>query len=751
MDEHFTVKQRDIISHIDNNGVIQSNEEHQRGEYVAHSENSSGKIQTLKEHSSGVGKFMRQFALSELFTDLYEFCGLIHDIGKYSNDFQKHISGENNRVRHSIYGAILAMKQSMLDVAMPVYGHHSGLPDRPNMLLNIKAEQSISKSTYDEILNRWEEETEYKVFLPNDESFRAIPNVLQKELFVRMLFSSLVDADSLDTERHFSEDRFNVRANLSLNAEFLLNQLQQKRFIPFMNDLNKSNRSINKLRNSVREYAESKTNLPQGFFSLTLPTGMGKTLCSVNWALHHALYHKNIKRIIIVLPFISIIDQTAEELKTIFNEEGSDYVLEHHSNVIYIDENNTDETTPKQLATENWDYPIVITTAVQFFESLFGNKRSECRKLHNIQDSIIIFDEIQTLPLNITEPSLVMLDNLQQLCRCSVLFCTATQPDFRARKGFCGINYIESLVEDPQYVFDATKRVAYQPLNGYEPMAISELADMVIKKGKSALVVFNTKKKARMFYDELNGIDGYKTFHLSTTMCPVHRKETIRTIRQALSDKEPIIVSSTQLIEAGVDMDFPTVYRELAPLESIIQSAGRCNREGKNGIGDVYLFSLTESGQPSKEYRAWLEFANLLYKGNEEKLCTHDFYEYYYRELVKNYAHTDKFNITEDRKKLLYQTVADKYKIIDSNSQSLFVYSYNSDSRLLYSQVKDKEFLNKRERQQVAQYCVQVYDNFLRDNASFIGSERCGLLIWHGSYSPDYGLPFIEGLSVLIK
>ena len=704
----------------------------------------------MKEHCFGVGELMREFALSESFADLYEFCGFVHDIGKYSTDFQKHISGENIKVRHSVYGAIFAMKQSMLDVAIPVYGHHSGLPNRPGMLLDIRAEQSNSGLIYDEVLKRWKEDTENKVNIPDDEPFRAIPDILQKELFVRMLFSSLVDADSLDTERHFSADRFNSRPSQPLNAEFLLNQLQRKRFNPFMNDSEKSNRPINKLRNSVREYAESKANLPLGFFSLTLPTGMGKTLCSINWALHHALCHKNIKRVIIVLPFISIIDQTAEELKAIFNEAGCDYVLEHHSNVI-IDENNSDETTPKHLATENWDYPIIITTAVQFFESLFGNQRSTCRKLHNIQDSIIIFDEIQTLPLNITEPSLIMLDNLQQLCRCSVLFCTATQPDYRTRKGFNGLSHIESLVEDPQYVFDATKRVTYQPLNSYTPMAISELSDMVIKKDKSALVVFNTKKKARMFYDEINGIDGYKTFHLSTTMCPVHRKETIHTIRKALSVNEPIVVSSTQLIEAGVDMDFPTVYRELAPLESIIQSAGRCNREGKNGIGDVYLFSLTESGQPSKEYRAWLEFANLLYKGNEEKLCSHDFYEYYYRELVKNYAHTDKYNITEDRKKLLYQTVADKYKIIDSNSQSLFVYDYNSDSRLLYSQVKDKEYLTKQERQLVSQYCVQVYDNFLRDNASFIGSERCGLLVWHGSYSPDYGLSFIEDFSVLIK
>ena len=720
-------------------------------EYLAHSENDFGKVQTMKEHSAGVGEFMREFALSDSFADLYEFCGLIHDMGKYSESFQRHISGEDAKVRHSIYGAIHVMNQSMMEVALPVYGHHSGLPDRPDMIQDMKAELNINRDAYNKIREVWQEDTANQVKAPNDKSFQDITDILQKELFVRMLYSSLVDADSLNTEKHFCEDRFNTRLSQSIDSDHLLKKLQQKRLTPFANDPEKSKRAINKLRNSVREYAESRSDLPQGFFSLTLPTGMGKTLCSINWALHHARHHKNIKRIIIVLPFISIIDQTAEELKEIFNDEGGDYVLEHHSNVIYIDDKGTEDYSPKQLATENWDYPIIITTAVQFFESLFSNKRSACRKLHNIQDSIIIFDEIQTLPIHVTEPTLIMLDNLHQLCRCSILFCTATQPDFNTRKGFCGINHIESLVEDPQRIFDETRRVTYHSLNDYDKLTLSELADTVITNQKSALIVFNTKKKARNFFEELKGNDSYKLFHLSTTMCPAHRKEVIKTIRQVLENNEPIVVSSTQLIEAGVDMDFPAVCRELAPLESIIQSAGRCNREGKNANGDVYLFSLTESGQPSKEYRAWLEFANLLYKGNEEKLYAHDFYSYYYRLLVKNYAETDKLNITEDRKKLLYQTVADKYKIINSNTQSIFVYNYNSESRLLYNQVKNKDYLTRHERQQISQYSVQVYDNFIRDNIAFVGYEQCGLSVWHGTYSPDYGLPFVEDFNVLIK
>lgn len=707
--------------------------------YLAHSANSDAITQTIKEHGLGVCLFMREFALSESFAGLYEYCGLIHDIGKYSHAFQRHVSGESIKTKHSIYGAMYAQDNSLMEVAFPVFGHHSGLPDNPEMRQNIEAERNSNGRAYSEILTNWKDDTRDAICKPNDTAFWNLSDILLQELLVRMLFSSLVDADSLDTERHFKEAVFLTRQSLPFEPDQLLQKLQKK-----LDSFGKAPKGINKLRNEVRVYAESKAKLPQGCFSLTLPTGLGKTLCSINWALHHAKHHPNIKRIIIVLPFISIIDQTAEELKKIFD---SDYVLEHHSNVIYTNDEK-EAYNPRQLATENWDYPIIITTSVQFFESLFSNKRTACRKLHNIQDSIIIFDEIQTLPLSVTEPTLTMLDNLQQLCRCSILFCTATQPDFQSRDGFSGIHHIESLVENPQGIFNETKRVVYHPLNNYNEMSISELADEVVKTKQSALVVFNTKKKARLFFDEVSGCSDLKLFHLSTNMCPAHRKETIKNIRAALKNEERIIVSSTQLIEAGVDMDFPTVYRELAPLESIIQSAGRCNREGKMKSGDVYLFALTESGQPSKQYRSWSEFANLLYRDYEEKLYTHDFYSLYYRKLIGNFGNTDKYKITEDRKKFLFQTVADKYKIIDSNTQSLFIYKFDEKSEELYRRIKDKDFLTRQERQEVSQYCVQVYDKFIEDNN--IEPEQCGIMIWYGSYDIDFGLPFKDEFNPVI-
>ena len=320
--------------------------EHNDIVYIAHSENSDGFKQTMKEHSFGVGKLMREFALSESFADLYEFCGFIHDMGKYSDSFQKYIRGQGNKTRHSIYGAILAKDTSLIEVMFPVYGHHAGLPNKPSMAGDIKAELNTNRAFYDAIYRSWRDENEKNFNVPDDKLFRRMPDILQKECFVRILYSALVDADSLDTERHFAKEKFKLRNSAVLKLDALSAKLDQE-FTRFEQDPEKKDLPINQLRNKVRLYAVSKANLPQGFFSLTLPTGLGKTLCSINWALAHAQCHKNIRRIIIVLPFVSIIDQTAGKLKEIFDDEKNDYVLEHHSNVIYVENEDKEEYNPK--------------------------------------------------------------------------------------------------------------------------------------------------------------------------------------------------------------------------------------------------------------------------------------------------------------------------------------------------------------------------------------------------------------------
>lgn len=390
------------------------------------------------------------------------------------------------------------------------------------------------------------------------------------------------------------------------------------------------------------------------------------------------------------------------------------------------------------MATENWDYPIVITTAVQFFESLFSNQRSQCRKLHNLQDSIVIFDEIQTLPVNLAECTMKMLNDMLHLCRCSFLFCTATQPNFQTRKDFCGIDQITPLVENPASIFASTKRVKYISVDDYKAQSFESIADCVVEQNDLVLIVCNTKKKTMALFECLKRRSEIPFLHLSTNMCQIHRMEVIKKVWQKLKEGEKLILCSTQLIEAGVDIDFPVVFRELAPLEAIIQSAGRCNREGKLKEGKVYLFQLDDQGQPSRDYETFAKFARLCYQGNEDMLSDADFYTNYYTNIIANYSSED--NVTPKREKLRFQDVADIYRIINGNTTSLFIYRYDKESLSLYNTIKDKEYLSRKDYQQIAQYSVQVYEWFTKANADKIGETLNGVKIWFGAYSKEIGL-----------
>ncbi len=698
--------------------------------YIAHSENSDGEEQSMKQHSEGVAALMKSFALADDFAEIYSYCGLLHDIGKYSKGFQNYIRSRGEKEPHAKWGAYIARLNKLINVAFPVIGHHAGLPNRDTLFetLNLCVKDENRRNQIQQALK------EDCAIIPmcENSSFNKIGDVYQKELFIRLLFSALVDADSLDTERHFHKEQYDLRSCKSLDVDVLLDALN-KRF-----DLFKQDSTLNELRTDVRLYAQGKANEAQGCFSMTLPTGMGKTLTSLNWALHHAKAHPNIKRIVIVLPFISIIDQTANELKTIFQDY--DVILEHHSNVNYEGDNEEEYycKNSKELATENWDYPLVITTAVQFFESLFSNQRSKCRKLHNLQDSIVIFDEIQTLPVNLAECTMKMLNDMLHLCRCSFLFCTATQPNFQTRKDFCGIDLITPLVENPASVFAATKRVNYTPIADYKAQSFESIANCVVEQNDSVLIVCNTKKKAMSLFEEVKKRSEIQVLHLSTNLCQIHRMEVINKVRQKLKDGQKLILCSTQLIEAGVDMDFPVVFRELAPLEAIIQSAGRCNREGKLKEGQVYLFQLEDQGQPSRQYETFAKFAQICYQGNENRLTEADFYSDYYSNIIKLYATED--IITPKREKFKFQDVADIYHIINDNTTSLFIYRYNSESLNLYNKIKDKEFLSRKDYQQIAQYSVQVSNWFTKANADKIGETSNGVKLWFGVYSKEIGL-----------
>lgn len=705
--------------------------------YLAHSQNDENEVHMLNTHLIGAAKLMEVFAGNIEHQSIFRITGLLHDFGKYQPAFQKYLreGGKRGSVPHASWGAGLSKKFNQVEAAFAIDGHHKGLPDKGDLITDLYEFDVPENTHFNSIRSKFFKENPINEsdLLYSDTGLRGT----DKELFIRMLFSALTDADWLDTENHFNSAISEKRNTKVFDVEYLLEKLEGEL-------MSKSKEGyINSLRNKVRSYAISKAQSDTGFYSMTLPTGMGKTLASVSWALHHGKYN-TLKRIIIVLPFISIIDQTAKELKRIFGEE---WVLEHHSNFNEDEENNKEiadesvqnEAHTRRLATENWNYPIIVTTSVQFFESLFGNKPSRCRKIHNIAQSVVIFDEVQTLPKELVLPTLSMLKNVQKVMGTSFLFCTATQPAFEKSEGFNGIDGIQPLVENPKEVFDATRRVKYHAVNNYQPVSIEELSIRVFEQGDSTLCIFNTKKQALSFFNATRDIANYQTFHLSTSMFPAHRKEVIGKIRDCLSKKERILVSSTQLIEAGVDFDFPCVFREIAPLESIIQSAGRCNREGKMlEAGKVFIFAIEDSGAPSKQYRSLAEFANKLYKDNEALLYEHDFFGEYYRKVFQLFIPEDIKNIEKARLGFNFKTVAGAYHLIENKTTPIFILCDESSD--LYDRIRYKPFLSRDDYRAMQQYSVQVYEIFMKDNIGKLGKEPQGYWKWYGGYSDKYGI-----------
>jgi CRISPR-associated endonuclease/helicase Cas3 len=352
---------------------------------------------------------------------------------------------------------------------------------------------------------------------------------------------------------------------------------------------------------------------------------------------------------------------------------------------------------------------------------------------------VVIFDEVQTLPKELVLPTLSMLKDVQKIMGASFLFCTATQPAFEKTEKFNGIENIEPLVENPKEIFDATRRVSYHAIKNYQPVEISDLANKVKNEGVSILSIFNTKKQALLFYKEIQHYKDYKTFHLSTSMYPAHRKRVISEIRECLKNKEKILVASTQLIEAGVDFDFPCVFREIAPLESIIQSAGRCNREGKMDTpGRVFIFTLADASAPSRQYRSLANFAKGLYSGKEELLFEHGFFKEYYRKALDLFVDADKKKIEDDRKACNFKTIADKYQLIDNKTTSIFILC--DESRILYESIRYKPMLSRTDFRAMQLYSVQVYDNFFKDQIGKLGREPQGYWLWHGEYSNEFGI-----------
>lgn len=704
--------------------------------YFAHSENDAGERHLLRDHLLGVLRHINSFTCSDSLRDLTRSAALLHDLGKYLHPFQNYLltGGKRGSIPHAKWGAIFARCLGLEEASFAIDGHHAGLPDYSVWANEHTFADGVIKNQLQDLVSSFIQDTGI-----TEEELLELRSVQKytprdKDIVTRLIFSCLTDADWLDTEEHFTPNKSSRRNRQTLDLDSTI-ELIENNFAALATD----QKTINTLRTEARLEALEKSHLSTGFFSLTLPTGLGKTLTSFRWALEHAKANQ-LERIIIVLPYTNIIDQTASQLKKIL---GSEKVLEHHSSYLPCDSERETENT-KTLACENWDYPVIVTTTVQFFETLFSNSRGKCRKLHNISKAVVILDEVQTLPKELVLPTLDMLQDMQKIMGTSFVFCTATMPSFKKQGSFDGLGHITELIKSIETFFKKTQRVSFNTLNDLNPVAQACLQEEINSQQKSTLVICNTKRMVRELYEEAEKTGEWdKVYHLSTSMCPDHRKKNIGEITEHLKDKNSkILVLSTQLVEAGVDLDFPCVFREIAPLESIIQAAGRCNREGSLPCqGQVIIFQVEDANYPDQFYKTQATHTSTLISKNLSSIYDYTFFKNYYAQIMNLFVKP--LPITKSREEQNFATTSNQYKIIANNTSPIFIWNYSDKSRELYEKIKTKEKLkiplSRDDFRDIQQYSVQLYENNLHQTAG-LWEESSGILFWNGSYCYKTGL-----------
>lgn len=776
----------------------------------------------LVDHLRKVGEMAAEFGGEFGASEHGMLTGQLHDLGKAEPEFQLRITSddaEGKKEPHAHHGAALAAQANAWPVALAVNGHHAGLHDRGNVDAIRAAYLPRANSCASRLIARHSEWQIPAILAPLPEWLASLPFDSQRngegwlatDVFTRFLFSALVDADSLVSEEHERGrdqtvasrkwPRFEPAKWLEVLEAELTKRAEDAR------SKNTASVAVQAVWREVREACSSAGAELPGLFSLTVPTGGGKTLASVLFALAHAAFHDahsikrmQFRRIIIVIPYLNIIRQTANELREIFGEE---VILEHHSQADAPDskhakkgppDGNVDEKTRRRrMAVENWDAPIIVTTSVQFFDSLFSRRRSAARKLHNICQSVVIFDEVQTLPPLLMQPILSIIGELTNPMRpynCSMLFCTATQPALGKSDDLpCGLTGVRPIVGDAatRQHFSSLKRVEYNWPEDGRTLTWAELADEIVDNPvegiQQALIVVNTRQSARdahaavrqRIYGDGTGesttdVDGL--FHLSTWMTPAHRDEILDEVRRRLNrvheshGRQPqrCILISTQCIEAGVDVDFPAVWRAFGPYDSIAQVAGRCNRRGVRAQGIVHIFRPADAGIPRGVYKTATAQTDLLRRmGRADPHMPQSFADYF--RLLYQLTVPDECIIQKERAKLHFEQVDELFRFVDGETLPVLVLDDRQRGSTVvpltpaaeaYEAARKRGFLVREDWRTFQPHLINLLANSL-DRPPFKADVKrcdfdseCGLYVWRGVYRgglSGFGISF-EGLAI---
>lgn len=660
--------------------------------YYAKSEHSDGTQITVAEHLDAVAEKAAIYGEDAGISSQAKLAGLMHDFGKYSDDFQNVLSGLRTGVDHACCGGTILWlfwnrnpQGCQRAVIEAVNGHHAGLKSYrvlseylrasfdgiPHLTINDGKTPALSgQEQYKQALKLFQQDHPAERFSMDPWNLPKNAGNLETMLYTRMLFSCLVDADYSISAWEEDPSYFETNDGSPLDAQRCLDRLNAYR-----DGIRKNSRSssvLNEIRDQIFDRCgtcgESEES---GLFTLTAPTGTGKTLALLHFALRHCLAHGK-RRIIIVLPFLTLAEQNAAIYEQIVPE-------------VLVDHSQRNLAEDARELTARWSAPFIITTSVKFFEALFSSEPGECRKLHNIANSVVVFDEAQSLPLNLTEATLQTVQELCQRYRVSMVFSTATQPKFDALKGL-DWRPRELLPENAQF-YDALKRVDVD-WRLDKPVSLKKIAAQMLEHS-SVCGIFNLRRHARTVFEQLYEADPESAFLISTDLCPAHRTKVIASIRERLTAGLPCRVVSTQCIEAGVDLDFQVLYRALAPLDAIVQAAGRCNRNG-SGIGQVVIFEPEDQKYPDRTYENAAKQVKRMVREKGVDIHAPADIDRYYTELLGQ-AH-QKQELAQAIKTRNYLEVDENYKLISEAGEKLIV-PY-SDLSALYSEISEE--LKKR-------------------------------------------------------